>query len=84
MLPIYYSLYHDENVTVNTLLYTQLLYGIISLENIIMSKKRMHIYTLFVDFLSAPAFLVLTPVPCTRIPGVKLKTTHILYWDKFI
>jgi hypothetical protein len=29
-LPIYYSLYHDKNVTVNTLLYAQLLYEIIS------------------------------------------------------
>jgi hypothetical protein len=30
VLPIYYSLYHDENVIVNTLLYAQLLYEIIS------------------------------------------------------
>jgi hypothetical protein len=34
VLPIYYSLYHDENMTVNTLLYAQLLYEIISLEKI--------------------------------------------------
>jgi len=53
-LLIYYSLYHDKNMTVNTLLYAQLLYQIISLQNIIMSKKR--------------TFLV--PVTETRIPGV--------------
>jgi hypothetical protein len=48
-LPIYYSLYHDKNVTVNTLLYAQLLYEIISLQNSIMSKKRTFTYipTLF-------------------------------------
>jgi hypothetical protein len=34
LLPIYYSLYHDENVIVNTLLYAQLLYEIISLETL--------------------------------------------------
>ena len=45
VLPIYYSLYHDENVIVNTLLYAQLLYEIISLENIIMFKKRTCTYT---------------------------------------
>ena len=39
-LPIYYSLYHDKNLTVNTLLNAQLLYEIISLQNIFMSKKR--------------------------------------------
>jgi hypothetical protein len=50
---------HDENLTVNTLVYAQLLYEIISLQNIIMSKKRTFTYTgvptLFVDFLSTPA-----------------------------
>jgi hypothetical protein len=55
-LPIYYSLYHDKNMTVNTLLYAQLLYQIISLQNIIMSKKR--------------TFLVPVTVSCARIPGV--------------
>ena len=44
----------------NTLLYAQLLYEIISLQNI-MSKKRTFTFTLFVDFLSTPAFLVPTP-----------------------
>ena len=55
-------------------MYAQLLYEIISLQNIIMSKKRTFTYTgvptLFVDFLSTPTFLVPTPVPCNRIPGV--------------
>ena len=48
-LSIYYSLYHDKNVTVDTLLYAQLLYEIISLQNSIMSKKRTFTYipTLF-------------------------------------
>jgi hypothetical protein len=48
-LPIYYSLYHDKISTVNTLLYAQLLYEIISLQNSIMSKKRTFTYipTLF-------------------------------------
>ena len=30
-------------------------------------KERLHIPTLFVDLLSTPAFLVPTPVPCSRI-----------------
>ena len=33
-------------------------------------KEHLHIPTLLVDFLSAPAFLMPTPVPFTRIPGV--------------
>jgi hypothetical protein len=33
-------------------------------------KERLHIPTLFVDLLSTPAFLVPTPVSCSRIPGV--------------
>jgi hypothetical protein len=37
--------YHDENVIVNTLLYAQLLYEFISLENIIIPKKRTCTYT---------------------------------------
>jgi hypothetical protein len=41
MLSIYYSLYHDKNLTV---------YEIISLQNIIMSKKRMFTYTYPVFF----------------------------------
>jgi hypothetical protein len=40
VLPIYYSLYHDKNLTVKTLLYAQLLYEIISLQKFAMSKKR--------------------------------------------
>jgi hypothetical protein len=44
-LSLYYSLYHDKKLTVNTLLYAQLLYEIISLQNIIMSKIRMFTYT---------------------------------------
>ena len=39
-LPIYYSLYHDKNLTVKTLFYAQLLYEIISLQKFAMSKKR--------------------------------------------
>ena len=35
-------------------------------------KERLNIHTLFVDFLSTPAFLVPTPVPCNRIPCVLL------------
>ena len=45
VLPIYYSLYHDGNVIVNTLLYAQLFYEIMSLENIIISMKRTCTYT---------------------------------------
>jgi hypothetical protein len=40
VLPIYYSLYHDKNLNVKTLLYAQLLYEIISLQKFAMSKKR--------------------------------------------
>ena len=51
MLPIYFSLYHDENVTMKTLiLYAQLLYGIISLEILLcLRKERLHIPAMFVD-----------------------------------
>ena len=35
-------------------------------------KERGHIPTMFVEFLSAPAFLVPAPVPCARIPRVIL------------
>ena len=42
-------------------------------------KERLHIPTLFVDFLSKPAFLVLTPVPCSRIPGVLSANVNINY-----
>jgi len=45
VLPIYYSLYHDEKLTMNILLYAQGLYEIISLQTIIMSKKRTFTYT---------------------------------------
>ena len=44
-LPIYYSLYHDKNLTVKTLFYAQLLYEIISLQKFAMSKKRTFTYT---------------------------------------
>ena len=72
VLLIYYSLYHDKNLNVKTLLYAQLLYEIISLQKFAMSKKS-NVYiipTLFLIFLSAPAFLVPATVLCARIPGV--------------
>jgi len=37
-LPIYYSLYHDKNLTVKTLFYAQLLNEIISLQKFAMSN----------------------------------------------
>ena len=45
VLSIYYSLHRDENLTVKILFYAQLLYEIISLQNIITSKKRTFTYT---------------------------------------
>ena len=44
-LPIYYSLYHDKNLTVKTLFYAQLLCEIISLQTFAMSKKTTFTYT---------------------------------------
>ena len=48
---IYYSLYHDKNVTVNTLLYAQLLYKIIHWKILLcLEKERLNIPTMLVDF----------------------------------
>jgi hypothetical protein len=72
-LPIYYSLFHDKNLTVTTLFYSQLLYEIISLQKFAVSKKRTFTYTYPVFlcfFLSATAFLVPATGSCARIPGV--------------
>ena len=47
-------------------------------------KEREHIPTMFVDFfLSAPAFLVPTPVPCTRIPmkqSISFRISFVIVW----
>jgi hypothetical protein len=59
VLPIYYSLYHHTNLTVNTLLYE-----IISFQNIIMSKKRTFTYTS--DLASARQFCQLTSISRTQ------------------
>jgi hypothetical protein len=62
------------------------LHEIISLQNTSMSKKRTftYIFTLFVDFLSTPAFLVPTPVPCSQIAGVnnhsQIAYKHVIDW----
>ena len=53
VLPIYYQRYHNGHLTVNTLRYAQLLYEIISLQNIIMSKKRTFTYTYDCDHIIA-------------------------------
>jgi hypothetical protein len=48
---IYYSLYHDKNVTVNTLLYAQLLYKLFHWKILLcLEKERLNIPTMLVDF----------------------------------
>jgi hypothetical protein len=59
-------------------------------------KERLHIPTLFVDFLSTPAFLVPTPVPCSRIPGRRARLQgriqggahkigkNMIFWRKIV
>ena len=59
MLPIHYSLYHDKRVNVNTLLYAQLCMESFHWKILLcLRKERLHIHVMFVDFLSAVAFLV--------------------------
>ena len=48
---IYYSFYHDKNVTVNTLLYAQLLYKLFHWKILLcLEKERLNIPTMLVDF----------------------------------
>ena len=48
---IYYSLYHDKNVTVYTLLYAQLLYKLFHCKILLcLKKERLNIPTMFADF----------------------------------
>ena len=69
VLPIYYSLYHDKNLNVKTLLYAQLLFHCKNL--LCLRKERLHnAYPVFDFFLSAPTFLVPVTVSCARIPNV--------------
>ena len=77
-LPIYYSLYHDKNLTVKTLFYAQLLYEIISLQKFAMSninKERQFTYSypvfLYFFFYQRPRSLIVPDtVSCARILGV--------------
>jgi hypothetical protein len=72
VLPIYYSLYHDENVIVNTLLYAQLLYEIISLENIIMCLS--YFALLFYMFCFDLQIRRLFTTPSIRVHGTRVIT----------
>jgi hypothetical protein len=75
---LYYSLYRDENLIVKTLFYAQLLYDIISLQNIIMSRKRTFTYTVTVTLYLLNIKLNINLYNTTFItPGIRLHGTEV-------
>ena len=78
VLPIYYSLYHDKNLTVNTLLYAQLLTKLFHCKMLLCLRKERGFLVVF--FPSALAFLV----PLRLSYGFECQNTRRVYRQQSI